>query len=916
MHPGRSAAQSREGTQSTDPAKRSAPFDSVRTSSGLRSGCLLPPNGTTPIKRRAATTIPPAFAALAIGLTLTLASPALVAAQVAATRLVVSPRGPYTTIQAALEAARAGDTIQVERGHYQGPVVVQKQVTLEGIDFPVIDNGGQGTVVTLAAAGAALRGFELRGSGGEPDQDHSGVIAAAPRVTVESNRLTDVLFGIFVSQAPDAVVRGNEITSKAEFEIGRKGDAIRLWSSPRTLVENNHVYNARDVVIWYSSGVLVRGNTVERGRYGIHLMYCDGSRIERNMILDNSVGIYTMYSNDITLRENLIRGQRGPSGYALGFKDSDNVEVGGNVLVDNRAGMYIDGMPFSPQGYGRIRDNIIAFNDVAAILLPAVRGNTIEHNTFWENVQQVAVQGGGSLGANKFQGNYWSDYAGVDMNGDGIGDVPYRAEDIFEGLTDREPMLRMLIYSPAQQAIEFTSSAFPVMRPKLKFSDPAPSVSPLPLPAFAAQRPGSASGMSLAAVALLGSSGVLGMLAMKKTKGTLPLVENASQSGRGSTASLPAAPAAGVDSVGSSDERSRHPDRSAERTEFVMHPERSAAESREGTQSKEPAERSAPFDYLLASLGVRSGCSLPPDSTKPEAAHGDNIRTSICVCSVTKRYGKAEALDGVSFKVPAGESLALWGPNGAGKTTLLKAILGLIDFQGDIRIKEHDVKRNPKSARRHIGYVPQEAVFYDLSVEATMAFYARLKHVDLACATALLERVALDGHAHKPVPALSGGLKQRLALAIALLADPSILLLDEPTANLDSLARRDYLELLAGLHHEGKTIVFASHRIEEVQALADRVLVLRDGSLDKILTPEQLRAALAPEIQMTLWVAESERIKALARLQRDGVRAHANGRGTIVVRLSSGDKMAPLHALREEGISIVDFEVEGLSTWS
>ncbi len=806
---------------------------------GVRGLFRLMASRSRQTKRWIATAIPALFAALAVGLALTALSSPRVAAQGATPQLVVSPQGPYTTIQAALDDAHDGDTIRVEGGTYPGPVVVQKRVTLEGVGFPVIENGGQGTVVTLSAAGAVLRGFELRGSGSEPDQDHSGVIAAAPGVTVENNRLTDVLFGIFVSQAPDAVVRGNEITSKAQFEIGRKGDAIRLWSSPRVLVEDNHVYDSRDLVIWYSSGVLVRGNTVERGRYGIHLMYCDGSRIEQNLILDNSVGIYTMYSNDIVLRENLIRGQRGPSGYALGFKDSDNVEVSGNVLVDNRAGMYIDGMPFSPQGYGRVRDNVIAFNDVAAILLPAVRGNTIEQNTFWENVQQVAVQGGGNLGANRFEGNYWSDYAGVDMNGDGTGDVPYRAENVFEGLTDREPMLRMLIYSPAQQAIEFTSFAFPVMRPKLKFSDPTPSVSPLPLPAFAAQRPGSASGMTLAAFALLGSSGVLGMLAMKKTN-QVPHMENVRQ----------------------------------------------------------------------------SSVDLPAPLVIAPAAHHDDTPASIHVLCVTKRYGKLKALDGVSFEVAAGESLALWGPNGAGKTTLLKAILGLIDFQGDIRIQEHDVRRVPKVARRYIGYVPQEAVFYDLSVEATMAFYARLKHVDPARAVALLERVELDGHAHKPVPALSGGLKQRLALAIALLADPSILLLDEPTANLDSLARRDYLELLAGLHHEGKTIVFASHRIEEVQTLADRVLVLKDGSLDEMLTPEQLRAALAPEIQMTLWVAESERMKALARLERDGVRAHANGRGTIVMRLNSAEKMAPLQALGEEGISILDFEVEGLATWS
>ena len=817
----------------------------------------------------------------------------------ASTRLVVSPQGPYATIQAALADARDGDTIEVRGGTYRGPVVVEKAVTLEGMDWPIIDNGGEGTVVTLAAANAVLRGFELRGSGSEPDQDHSGIVISAPHVTAENNRLNDVLFGIFVAKAADAIVRGNEITSKPEFDVARKGDAIRLWYSPRTLVENNHVYSSRDLVIWYSTDVVIRGNTIERGRYGIHLMYCDGAQIERNRILDNSVGIYTMYSNNIALRENLIRGQRGPSGYALGFKDADNVEVSHNVLVDNRAAFYLDGMPFNPLGYGRVHENVIAFNDVGVIMLPAVRGNEFVNNTFWENVAQVAVQGGGTLGNNKFQGNYWSDYTGFDANGDGLGDVPYRAEHFFEGLTDREPMLRMLIYSPAQQAIEFASAAFPIVRPKPKFSDPAPSIQPLPLPAFAANRQGNPGTMTLAALALLGLSGAFGVLAMNKINRTrMDADERVMNVSARRGFPLPPPARAGGPVARSA------PPGAAEAKQSSPMP--CSGDAKGKIASQKPL---AMTDGMEALAGY-----IEPASTTP--AKASTPQKAIHVNAVTKRYGKVKALDAVSFEAQPGEALALWGPNGAGKTTLLKAILGLIDFQGDIHIQDCDVKRAPKLARRNIGYVPQEAVFYDLSVQATVEFYARLKKADRSRAASLLARVGLGDHASKPVPALSGGLKQRLALAIALLADPPVLLLDEPTANLDSQARRDYLELLATLHHEGKTILFASHRIEEVEALADRVLVVKGGQLDQVLTPEQLRAQFTPQVQMTLWITEIERAKALARLKQDGVRAHSNGRGTIVLQVRSEDKMQPLQALRDEGVSVLDFEIEGVSSWN
>lgn len=433
--------------------------------------------------------------------------------RVSGRRLIVSPEGPYTTIQAALADARDGDVIEVRPGTYRGPLVVDKTVTLEGVDWPVVDSGEQGTVVTLNAPGAVFRGFEVRGSGVEPDQDHAGITLTAPGILVENNRLRDVLFGIFVAQADGSIVRGNDITSKEQYDEGRKGDGIRLWYTPRTIVEGNHVHGARDVVIWYSTDIIARDNLIENGRYGIHLMYTDGAHIERNRILNNSVGVYTMYSNDVVVRDNLIRGQRGPSGYALGFKDSDRVDVADNVLVDNRAAVFLDGTPFTGQGYGRFRDNILAFNDVGVVLLPSIRGNTFEGNTFWENVEQVETQGPNAGAANTWQGNYWSDYTGFDADGDGLGDVPYRSERLFENLIDRIPTLRALLYSPAAQTVEFAASTFPIVRPQPKLADPAPRALPAVLPAQARSEEDAGVGMVLAAVLLLGLAAACGVAA-------------------------------------------------------------------------------------------------------------------------------------------------------------------------------------------------------------------------------------------------------------------------------------------------------------------------------------------------------------------------------------------------------------------
>ncbi|HRQ39807.1 MAG TPA: nitrous oxide reductase family maturation protein NosD [Chloroflexota bacterium] len=743
---------------------------------------------------------------------------------------IVTPDGPYTSIAAALEAAQPGDTIEVHGGVHPA-LTVDKTVNLIGVDWPVIDGQGKGAVVVITAPDVHFEGFVVRGSGNEPDRNHAGITIAAPHALVAHNRLEDVLFGIYVAEGENTVVRGNDITGKTQYDVGRKGDGIRIWYSPGVIVEQNVVHDTRDVVVWYSPGVVIRDNVIRDGRYGVHLMYTDNVLITHNQMLNNSVGAYAMYADDVTISDNLITGQRGPSGYALGFKDASNVLVNNNVLVDNGGAIFLDGTPFDPQSYGRFENNIIAFNDVGVILQPAVKGNDFSGNTFWENVSQMALQGGGTPGANNWQSNFWSDYNGFDADGDGLGDTAYTSERFFENLTDREPRLRLLAYSPAAQAIEFAGQSFPIIRPQPKLSDPTPLVEPGVIPVFATPPAPSIWPLLGTAVALI----LLGLFCGGLAYWGIPTRHN---------------------------------------------------------QPKSPPTEVIP---MTTSASLNVGQAAPA-----------NLR----VAHVSKQYGKVHALQNVSFTAQTGEAIALWGVNGAGKTTLLKAILGLISFDGQIEVNGRDVRRNGKNARRHIGYVPQEAVFYDWSVTATMQFYARLKKADPARIPLLLEQLGLAEHSAKAVPALSGGLKQRLALAIALLAEPPVLLLDEPTASLDAQARRDYLQLLTGLRQAGKTIVFASHRLEEVEALASRVLLLEQGQLAATLPANALRAHFAPEVEMAVWVAEGVRPFALAHLQEIGLNAHLNGRGSIVTRVQNGQKMNLIQTLNEQGIQVMDFEIE------
>lgn len=203
----------------------------------------------------------------------------------------------------------------------------------------------------------------------------------------------------------------------------------------------------------------------------------------------------------------------------------------------------------------------------------------------------------------------------------------------------------------------------------------------------------------------------------------------------------------------------------------------------------------------------------------------------IDIIDVRKSYNRRTVvLDGTSFRVPAGQAVALWGSNGAGKTTLIRCLLGLLDFRGEIRVAGLDVRRDGKAVRRRVGYVPQEMAFYDdFRVLEAVRFISRLRRTDPRHCQLRLDEQDLLAHAHKRVRELSGGMKQRLALAMAMLNDPPVLVLDEPTSNLDTAGRRGLFELLIGLKNRGKTILFISHRNEEVSGLADRVLTLENG---------------------------------------------------------------------------------------
>jgi ABC-2 type transport system ATP-binding protein len=213
---------------------------------------------------------------------------------------------------------------------------------------------------------------------------------------------------------------------------------------------------------------------------------------------------------------------------------------------------------------------------------------------------------------------------------------------------------------------------------------------------------------------------------------------------------------------------------------------------------------------------------------------------TLVVQGVGKRFGDRVALKDVSFEVAAGELLAIIGPNGAGKTTLLSIL-------GDIRKPDGGtVRQQGPNASKRIGWVPQQTAIYSkLTVAQNLRLFARLEKVEDLDATVerMLEQTALKERADDELGSLSGGNRQRVNIAVGLLADPPVLLLDEPSGALDPRQRQRLWNFITGLTERGTSVIFATHDIAEAERHADRVLVLADGELLFGGTPAELHAA-------------------------------------------------------------------------
>ncbi|MEN3038515.1 MAG: ABC transporter ATP-binding protein [Candidatus Kryptonium sp.] len=286
----------------------------------------------------------------------------------------------------------------------------------------------------------------------------------------------------------------------------------------------------------------------------------------------------------------------------------------------------------------------------------------------------------------------------------------------------------------------------------------------------------------------------------------------------------------------------------------------------------------------------------------------------LSVKNLKKSFGDVIAVNGVSFNVERNETVVLLGPNGSGKTTTLKSIVGLvIPDEGEIYINGVNAIADPRNARNYLSFLPQRILFHEnLKVIEVLEFFRKIRNLSVERVEYVIEMLALRDILKKYARELSGGNVQRLGIAITLMPDVPILILDEPTLSLDPEGVMRFKSLLSSLKKEGKTILFTTHLLNEVDELADKVGILVGGKMITFESGSELKKKLKFESKVYLVVKNMN--DGFVKLAYDSGALEVRRNGTsMIIKADSGKILDIIFNLRENGAQIENFQTSSQS---
>ncbi|MFC4311884.1 nitrous oxide reductase family maturation protein NosD [Steroidobacter flavus] len=379
---------------------------------------------------------------------------------------------PGQSIAAAISRAAPGDVVLVARGRYEENLLIDKPLTLRGVERPTLSGGLRGDTIRVTSADVTIENFIVTDSGGDLTAQNAGIYIqpGADRPTVQRCDIAYSLFGLWVEGVKDARIVDNLITGKRDYASAQRGNGIQLFNTTGAHIVGNRISFVRDgIYVDVSHHAIFRGNRIHDTRYGTHYMNSYYNVWEDNDVYRNRGGLALMETRNQIVRNNRAWNN---SDHGIMLRTIQDSTIENNVVAGNQRGLFI-----YDAEYNVLRDNLIVGNDVGAHLWAGSIHNQVERNDFIHNRQQLRYIATRDEVWGAEQGNYWSNYVGWDRDGDGRGDVRYEANDVVDRLVWQILAVKLLLNSPALQSLRLIAQQFPLLRAP-SIVDPQPRMQP------------------------------------------------------------------------------------------------------------------------------------------------------------------------------------------------------------------------------------------------------------------------------------------------------------------------------------------------------------------------------------------------------------------------------------------------------
>jgi len=377
------------------------------------------------------------------------------------TRAAVHSVEPGASISETLNLAAPGDTVIIEGYHVESAIVVDKPVTIIGKNSPVIDGNHAGPVMTVTASGVRISGLEIRGTPVSFIDDHAGLLLeSVSDCVITGNRFMDNFFAVYLAKASNCYIADNVIVGLAESET-TSGNGIHLWYCRDIEISGNDVRGHRDGIYFefVKHSRIINNYSTGNLRYGLHFMFSDSCQYRGNQFIDNGAGVAVMYTHAVTMTNNRFEKNQGPSSYGLLLKEISDSEVRGNTIRQNTIGIYMEGC-----NRVSVLDNDIVENGWGLKIMANAIDTKVTRNNFSGNSFQVATNSRQNFST--FDGNYWSNYRGYDLDRDGTGDVPFRPVSLFSLIVQKNPPSLILLRSLVSDALNLAEQIMPSLTPE------------------------------------------------------------------------------------------------------------------------------------------------------------------------------------------------------------------------------------------------------------------------------------------------------------------------------------------------------------------------------------------------------------------------------------------------------------------